>query len=278
MGFILTILFWFNHFLIPGYIVKVRSSNEGQPAVRCLQEKELITFTSEDQLEIKAYLNHVSTSEIIILIHGIRSNAATFCSLQKRFESINISSIAIDLRAHGSSEGQYCTFGAKEKYDIKLLVDQLEERGYQKIGVLGQSLGGAVALQAMEIDNRIAYGIIESTFSDWRTVVKDYIQNYLYFRWGFISDYWINRAASRAGFTPSDVVPKETCKNIKQPILMVHGANDSKIDMEHGKINFSNLPGNKKQFVAVPEAGHDNVHRVGGVKLWKTIEKFLEEN
>ena len=67
----------------------------------------------------------------------------------------------LNLRGHGESRGTYCTFGYKEKYDIVSVIDEimLDKRLSKNIGIWGQSLGGAIALQTMAIDKRIKYGV-----------------------------------------------------------------------------------------------------------------------
>jgi len=61
-----------------------------------------------------------------------------------------------DLRAHGSSGGRYVTWGAKEKHDIKDVVDALidEKLIEPRLYVMGASLGGCVAIQYAAIDSR----------------------------------------------------------------------------------------------------------------------------
>ena len=114
-------------------------------------------------------------------------------------------SVALDLRAHGESEGQFCTFGVKEIKDVKALMDYLiKNEDIEDIGIWGQSLGGAVALQALGYDNRIKFGIVESTFTDYKTIVNDYFHLNAGFSFAPFSNYLANRAASIAGFDPSD--------------------------------------------------------------------------
>jgi cephalosporin-C deacetylase-like acetyl esterase len=45
-------------------------------------------------------------------------------------------------------------------------------------GVWGQSLGGAIGLQAIGFDKRIKFGIIESAFSSFKITVDDYFKLY----------------------------------------------------------------------------------------------------
>jgi len=68
--------------------------------------------------------------------------------------------IAMDFRGHGRSGGAY-TFSAKEPEDLRVVTQYAKER-YAKVGVLGFSYGGAVAIieQAgyQNIDSLICVG------------------------------------------------------------------------------------------------------------------------
>jgi alpha/beta superfamily hydrolase len=121
-------------------------------------------------------------------------------------------SVALDLRVHEDSEGKFCTFGVKEKKDVQKVIDYLIiQENLNHIGVWGQPLGGVIGLQAMEIDKRLEYGIIESTFTDFKTIVNDYFYKNAGFSCSTISNYLANRAGHIAGFNAEDDRPIKYC-------------------------------------------------------------------
>jgi len=109
-----------------------------------------------------------SARATVIILHGIGSCKETQFDRAKILSDNGYNSVVLDLRAHGESGGEYCTFGYYEKYDIQAVVDSLLRMTNGKpVGIWGASLGGAVALQAMGLDHRISFGIIESTFDEF---------------------------------------------------------------------------------------------------------------
>ena len=68
-----------------------------------------------------------STKGTIILLHGIRSNKSHFNDLSNYLSTNGFNSVALDLRAHGESEGKFCSFGVNEKRDVKKLIHFLEK-------------------------------------------------------------------------------------------------------------------------------------------------------
>ena len=140
--------------------------------------------------------------------------------LSAKLSRLGYNAVAMDSRAHGSSGGQHCTFGVKEKRDISELINMLAEQENitDNIGVWGQSLGGAIGLQAMGNDERIQFGIIESTFSDFKTITHEYVNYHAGFNIRPLTNYLVYRAGKIADFDPEDAKPEKYCSNIDQVI------------------------------------------------------------
>lgn len=282
------------HFYAPRVIIEIKN-----PLVNLFKKKhstppflkfekdsidfKQLHFTSEDQLNITGYIvyakNH-NAKGTIILLHGIRSSKEHFRSVCKKLSSAGFNSVALDLRAHGQSEGDFCTFGEKEKKDISLLINHLNivEKITSNIGIWGQSLGGAVAIQSMAFDKRISFGIIESTFSDFSQITHDYFRNNLGFNIPFLTNYLIYRAGKIADFNPEKVSPFNDCAKIEQPILMVHGTADDRINIQYGIDNFNHLKSNKKTLLKINNADHLNVWQVGGKKYFLDVINFINNS
>ncbi|QXP78988.1 MULTISPECIES: alpha/beta hydrolase [Winogradskyella] len=246
-----------------------------------LNQKEFY-FNSFDSLKLSARLTYSSLDSAkatIILLHGIRSNKDHFKELSKFLAEKGFNSVALDSRAHGKSEGSFCSFGVNEKKDVKTLINYLSKHeNLNHFGVWGQSLGGAIGLQAMGYDERIKFGIIESAFSDFRTIVNDYFDLHAGFSYVPFSNYLVNRTGQIAEFDSNDAKPIVYCEHVNQPILIVHGNKDERINIKYGRANFSRIPSDKKQFIEVDSANHSNVWKVGGDAYFKRVLAFMNEN
>lgn len=243
---------------------------------------EKLKLKTLDELTLSAYIVKSNTyiqKGTIILLHGIRANKEHFLPMAKQLADSSFNSVLIDLRAHGESEGKFCTYGFSEKADISILVDSIINRDdlSDNIGVWGQSLGGAVALQSMAMDSRIKFGIIESTFSDFDTIVHDYVKYHLGFDIPFLTNYLIKRTRNITYFEPADVKPYIYARKIEQPIIIAHGKQDKRIAIKYGLKNFENVSSSRKEFIEIPEANHLNLWKVGGKEYFKKIFKFLNE-
>lgn len=282
------------HFYIPRFITEIKNplvevirGNGAKSTGTYVENNQLkgkfLNFKSIDNIELSSYLTYSSsdtTKGTIILLHGIRSNKEHFIELCAKLSKLGFNTVALDLRAHGNSEGTHCTFGVKEKKDISELINVLAKREKitENIGVWGQSLGGAVALQALGSDKRIKFGVIESTFSDFKTITHDYFKTHLGFTFKPLTDYLVYRAGKIAEFDPKEAKPIEYCEKIEQPILIVHGNKDQKIDISYGRDNFNKIQSKQKEFIEVENANHLNVWQTGGNDYFTRVFKFIQTN
>lgn len=243
-------------------------------------EGRKVKYLSRDSLELVGFWSHPVQGKgrgIIILLHGIRSGKEAYINLSKRLSREGYHSIALDLRGHGESGGRHCAFGVKEKDDVSALIDYLHSTEGQglPIGIWGRSLGGAVGLQALGYDDRITFGVIESTFSDFRAIVHDYFSYHAGFNIPWFTNYLVDRAAAIAGFDPAEASPRRYCEKIEQPVLLVHGDTDKRIDVKYALENYTSMSSVQKYWLVVEGAGHLNVWEIGGERYFEKVLDFM---
>lgn len=239
-----------------------------------------INVITKDSIKIKGYWiksDSISPKSVIIFVHGIGSCKEDFLGLSKNLSKTGVESILIDSRAHGKSGGEFCTYGYKEKVDISNVIDFVKEKNETiPIGIWGNSMGGAIAIQALEYDKRIEFGIIESTFTSLEEIVYDYQKSYSY---GIglkpLCNIALDEAGKLAEFNPDFVSPITSGKKIEQPILISHGEKDKNIKFEYGELLFENLKSIDKKFIEIKNAGHFDLSQKGGDTYKKSIMNFL---
>lgn len=279
----------FLHYYAPRFITEIKnplietfkSKHANTTALTYGSGGKYINFESYDSTPLSSYITYSTQDTVkgtVILLHGIRSQKECFIALSDTLAQWGYNAVALDLRAHGQSGGTHCTFGVKEKYDVSKLIDVLNSEAHisGNIGVWGQSLGGAVGLQATGLDKRIKFAVIESTFSNFETIVNDYSSFHLGFKSKMLTHYLVKRAGALANFNPGEAAPIAYCKRIEQPVLMVHGTLDKRIAIAYGKANFDALKSTNKTFLDIKGAHHLNVWKVGGEPYFKRVYEFLE--
>ena len=276
VGYILTI------HVAPYAIIQPQKINLDSTPKQLGLHSEKLTITTKDSIALNGYYIYPKTQQtegVMILIHGIGGCKEHFLNLAGNLATHGIASVVLDGRAHGESGGKYCSYGFHEKRDIAAIVDELKKRNPSlKVGIWGNSLGGAIAIQALEFDKRIEFGIIESTFADLDQIVYDYKKKMLGgFGLRFISNAALNEAGRIANYNPDVVKPILSVQNIQQPIIIAHGDLDENIDYSYGKKLYENTASAEKEFILVKGAGHFDVGEKGGAEYQKKLLNFIKK-
>jgi alpha-beta hydrolase superfamily lysophospholipase len=204
----------------------------------------------------------------IVYLHGIADNRASAAHLIDRFQRRGFNVMAFDSRAHGTSDGDTCTYGYFEKQDLRLIVETAPQG---LVVLIGTSLGAAIALQEATDDPRVSAVVAAETFSDLRTVAMERAP------W-ILSRSAIDRAfaiAERDGrFNVDDVSPVASARRIRVPVLLIHGAADNETPPAHSERVFAALQG-PKRLILVPGAHHnESLSRPG---VWLDVDGWIDE-
>jgi len=125
---------------------------------------ETVEFQSRDGLSLFGWYLPGNSKGTIILVHGHGGKGIAMVYHASALVSRGYSVLMYDQRAHGSSEGDICTAGWREVEDLLGAVDYLKTRDDvdpRRIGVLGLSMGGQVALLAAAREDDLGAVIAE---------------------------------------------------------------------------------------------------------------------
>jgi uncharacterized protein len=201
----------------------------------------------------------------IVYLHGIADNRRSAVGAIRRLRPRGFDVIAYDSRAHGSSDGDSCTYGYYEKRDVSRVLDVTTG----PVVLIGSSLGAAVALQAAAADRRIAGVVAAETFSDLETIARERAPS-------FLTESTIHKAfiiAEQQGrFTVADVSPVAAARRITVPVLLLHGAADTDTPPSHSQRVYADLAGSKR-LILVPGARHNGSLNQ---ESWGEIVKWVE--
>ncbi len=188
-----------------------------------------------------------SSRGTIVILHGLTESKANFPYFKagKVLARKGYDVVLPDLRAHGRSGGRYVTYGAKEKHDVKAVVDGLLGEGEiaEPIYVFGASLGATTAIQYAAIDPRCKGVMAMTAYKDARSIARG--------RLPFVSAEDFKAAMEKAGqmakFDPDEASSvKAAAKLTNTPLLLVHGILDLTVPGEHGEAIFKAAGGPKK--------------------------------
>ena len=131
---------------------------------------EDVTFTTEDGITLSGWFIPPRNGRTIIGCHGILDNREQLLEPAVILARQGYGFLLYDARAHGNSGGRHSTYGHDEIKDVFAAVAYLEARpevDAQRLGIIGNSLGGITAIRAAARLPQLRVIIAESTLADF---------------------------------------------------------------------------------------------------------------
>lgn len=170
-----------------------------------------------------------SSRATVVLIHGYADAKVGALAWAPMLHNLGLNILAIDLRAHGESDGKFCTGGVREREDVSQVIDRLRidhPDETQKLILFGISLGGAVSIGVAAQRDDVDAVICDSLYTSFGRAARVHGERIaaparsLHF-------IAIKIAASRAGVDFGSVNPIDLISLIRCPIFLVFGENDA---------------------------------------------------
>ncbi len=191
----------------------------------------------------------------LLLFHGVSDNRTGVLGHAELLLRHGYNLVMLDSRAHGASGGDSATYGWKERYDAVAITNALySTENVHRLGALGVSMGGAIALQSASVEPRIEAVVAEDPFANLREVGYDYgglqfspLLGKTLFRPATI--FAMSELAKAGGFLPDDVSPENAVAGRPFPILLICGTRDRTIPCRHAENIFHKARGPKELWV-----------------------------
>jgi alpha-beta hydrolase superfamily lysophospholipase len=213
----------------------------------------------------------------VIFLHGVSESKIVGLPVAKRLYDAGFNVFLYDSRRHGDSGGEVCTYGFYEKLDVSTLINYLESRKdlhIGRIGLMGSSMGAAVAIQVAALDARVASVVAESGFASLRTVYDEYQKRMTKMPWHYLRNLVIKRSEQIAQFKASLVSPVEAVKQVHVPLFLLHGTADNKIPSSASELIFRNANEPKELWLIVGARHHDMAEKGGGDYFTRIVAFF----
>ncbi len=201
---------------------------------------------------IKGRIYPNDSNRFIIIVHGITMNIYGALKYLPFFYKKGFNVVVFDLRNHGETGGDTTTYGHFEKWDLSTVTDHLY-RVYGNeisVGVHGESMGGTISMLNMAMDKRIRYGIIDCAFSDLPELLLLKLQQDSRLKSKKLIAFVNLFIKIRAGFSIEDVSPLKELPTIHQPILFIHGDQDTYVPMSMTKAMYAFKMDKKYMYIA----------------------------
>jgi len=191
---------------------------------------------------------------VIVQFHGNGENRSTHMYSVAWLTQENYHVVTFDYRGYGDSEGIPGREQAVEDGEA-ILRQVLSDPRAEKLPVfvVGQSLGGAVAIPAIVRAQthpgaaRIRGLALDSTFDSYRSVAGNKFAS-IWLLWPF---QWVPYL-----LVSDQLAPRDFADRIKMPVLAFHAVHDRVVPFENGKALYGALASQDKEFVVVGGSSH----------------------
>lgn len=222
-------------------------------------------------------------SPTVVVFHGVKKNRTDVLRAALALRRAGLNVLVFDGRAHGSSEGRYVTYGHNERRDAEaalawLVSEKQVDKG--RIGVAGESMGAAIALQVAAHNPHIRAVWADSPFASLRRVAAEFLCRVTHLPNAMVTPVlWtaIQMANYRGKFDVNAINPIELAEQIKCPVTLVHGTADQLIATAHSE-NILAVLGGKKEIWFVEGARHARSARHAKQEYSKRLVSFFNEH
>lgn len=251
---------------------------------RDFKDKEEVEITSHDNLKLKGFYlkNENPHRKVMILCHGYRSFPYfDFSASAKEYYDRGFDLLFIVQRSHGESEGDYITFGSKERLDLMRWIDFVNKKHNNDVKILlaGVSMGAATVMYALgeELPSSVKGALCDCGFDSPKNIIAfalvEVFKNKLLAK--FMSNFVSLAAFFKNGAFLGATNTKKTLKNCKVPVMIAHGKADDVVPYEMGVKNISYIS-TEKFFVKSDKAAHGLVYFYENTEYLETFDKLCE--
>jgi uncharacterized protein len=217
-------------------------------------------------------------SGAVVLLHGIHSDRSTMLARMRFLRDAGYSVLAIDFQAQGESSGKFITFGRLEALDAAAAVAFTRERFPQeRVGAIGESLGGAAALLGpapLEVDALI----LESVYPDIRSAIANRIALHLGATAGrFLASAYLELMPLIIRVHEEELRPIDRIARLRAPLLLMAGTMDRYTAIEESRALFERAP-EPKQFWAVSGAAHVDLAQYAPTEYRSRVLAYFSEH
>ena len=238
-----------------------------------------IALHTADGLSLVGWHIPSQNNATIILQHGYSDNSSQLINIGLVLAEQGYGVLFFDFRGHGKSESATVTLGLDETQDTDAAVAFLKQQtksDNHKIGLLGNSMGGATAIIAAANNLNIDAVAVEGVFAELKEEVGIGITTQTPLPAKPFDSIFMFLTEWKTGLAISDVAPVEEIGAISpRPILIMQGGKDVRIEADSGERLFA-AAGEPKEYWYEDSAEHVTFQTTVPVEYERRIVDFFD--
>jgi uncharacterized protein len=218
-----------------------------------------VSVRTSDGLALAGWYVPPENGALVILQHGYKSSRGEMLNEAALLHQHGYGALIPSIRAHDMSEGDLITFGKNEMQDLDAwyrLIETEREVDPGKVGILGNSMGGSLAIQFAVRQPAIRAVVTNAAFSSLNDTIETsvrYFSNLPPFPFAPLIAFWAER---EAGFRTAEIDAKQWIRQLSpRPVLLMQGGADVVISKTSGQLLYD-AAGEPKELWYDPEVTH----------------------
>jgi pimeloyl-ACP methyl ester carboxylesterase len=217
----------------------------------------------------------------VIFVHGLGSKRSgdKAVGIAAGLVRRGYSALLFDLRGHGDSADGKISGGLFERLDVLGAFDYLRDHSVpsDRIGVLGFSMGAGTTVLAAGEEPALRAVVLDSPYAAARSFVShEAARKTVFPEW--LTPIFVPTselmAATIYGISLSAMVPEEAVQRIDYPVLVIHGAADTRIPLSNGmRVHAAAHPGS--ELWLVPGVDHVDAFIDYPVEYIERVDRYF---
>ncbi len=240
---------------------------------------ESVSFHTDDGITLQGWWIPTNAARAtLVFCHGYAGSKAPDLKYVPTLREHGYNVLLFDFRAHGESGGTRTSLVCNERRDLLAAIAFLQQRGIRQVGLMGFSMGAAVAIATAPLSNAVRAVVADSGFAELRSIVAQHLR-----RRGCpppTATLWtalIVRAAS--AYLACDLSYSDPIRSVgrisPRPLLIIHGGQDQDVPVSEA-LRLYQQAGMPKELWVVDEAAHRCVENVHPEQYMSRILAFFD--
>ena len=242
---------------------------------------ENVAFLTNDSITLRGWFIPCQPGPArgtIIFCHGHNGSMDPDLQYAPAFHHHGYNVLMFDFRSHGRSDGNLVSLGYYERRDVLAAIRFLKQRGIERVGLLGFSLGGAVAISTAPLSSAVQAVISDSGFAAFDTVIIGWLKQKgaPELPAACLARLIVRCIGMRLGHPLSEAYPINWVDRIApRSLFLIHGAEDTLTPASEARRLYARA-GEPKELWVVPGAGHREIDAAVGETYTSRILEFFD--
>jgi alpha-beta hydrolase superfamily lysophospholipase len=242
-------------------------------------EAQSVSFQPRQDLVLRGwFVSAENPKGTVVVCHGYAGDCSPDLPYARLLRDAGYNTLLFDFRSHGQSDGHSISLVYFERQDLLTALDYLKGRGITRVGLIGFSMGGAIAISTAALSQMVVGVVADCSFAELHLVVQTAALAHGFPGWLAPLLGWLTVAVAslrlRANLFSADPI-HWVDKIAPRPLLLMHAGEDRSTPVVNATRLFDAAHEPKELWV-VPNAAHRRIEEVAPEEYSRRVLEFFD--